>query len=149
MPVPNDENVTISGWTVERYAQSVKWPAVLAIVLHIIVTTARVSVSVGWLVTIGLSVFLGVMVARVYGGSVGNAAGLGFAGGLIVGVISSVFRFLWTHSVITFFQIVTTSLLSVLVGILMSTSAYLILAKSQSPRIASRTPERTQPKERK
>lgn len=127
------DDVTVSGWSVERYAQIVKWPAVVAIVFNIIVTTAKWSDTVGWLVLIALTIFMGVAAARIYNGTLGNAAGLGFAASLIVGVASSLFRFLWFHSITAFFEVITVSLLSILVGLLMSTSAFLVLAKEHRP----------------
>jgi len=127
------DDVTVSGWSVERYAQIVKWPAVVTVVVNIIVTTAQWNEGVSWLALIGLTVFLGVAAARLYDGRIGNAAGLGFAAGLIVGVASSLFQFLWFHSLTAFFRIITTSFLAILVGLLMSTSAFLVMAKEHRP----------------
>lgn len=123
----------MSGWTVEQYGRIVKWPAVVAIVLNIITTTAKWNLALTWFFLIVLTIFLGVSAARIYRGTLGNAAGLGFAAGLIVGVATSLFQFLWYHSLEAFFQIITTSLLSVLVGLLMSTSAFLLVAKEHRP----------------
>lgn len=120
---------SVSGWPVETYAQIVKWPAVATIMLNIIVTTARWNIALLWFFLILLTFFLGVAAGRIYRGTVGNAAGLGFTAGLIVGVFTSLFQFLWYHNLAAFFQIITTSLLSILVGLLMSTSAFLLLAK--------------------
>ncbi len=127
------DDTTVSGWSVERYAQIVKWPAVITIVLNIIVTTARWNIALTWFWLLLLTVFLGVAASRIYRGTLGNAAGLGFAAGLIVGVATSVFQFLWFRTVPAFFQIITTSLLSVLVGLLMSTAAFLFVAKEHRP----------------
>ncbi len=111
-----------------------KWPAVITIVLDIIVTTAHWNVSLTWLFLILLTMTLGVAVATSFRGSLGNAAGAGLAAGLIVGVFTSVFRFLWFRTIESFFEIVTTSLLSLLVALLMSTSAYLVLARRAGPK---------------
>jgi hypothetical protein len=130
--------VTVSGWPVEKYAHIVKWPSLVVIVLDIIVVTANWNLSLSWLFLIILTVFLGGVTARIYHGTVGNAAGLGFAAGLIIGVSSSLFRFLWFHTLTAFFQIITISLLSILVSLLMSTSAYLVLVRERrSPRTPS------------
>lgn len=134
-PSPEQPEVYVGGWPIVRYAQVVKWPAVIAIVLNIIVTTARWDLALTWFFLIILTIFLGVGAARVYGGTVGNAAGLGLTAGLIVGVATSLFQFLWFHNLPAFFQIVTTSFLSVLVGVLMSTSAFLVLAKEHRPSV--------------
>jgi hypothetical protein len=134
-PPPEQPEVYVGGWSVVRYAQVVKWPAVVTVVLNIIVTTARWDLALTWFFLIALTVFLGVVTARVYAGTVGNAAGLGLTAGLIVGVATSLFQFLWFHNLAAFFQIVTTSFLSVLVGVLMSTSAFLVLAKEHRPSI--------------
>lgn len=128
-----DDDVTVSGWTVEHYARMVKWPSLIAIVLNIIVTTAGWSSALIWLFIIALTIFLGIMTANIYHGTIGNAAGLGFTAGLIVGVFTSLFQFLWYHNLESFFQVVTTSLLAVLVGVLMSTSAFLVLAREHRP----------------
>jgi len=126
-------DVLISGWPVEHYAHVAKWPAVLTIVLNIIVITARFNTSFIWLFLIALTIFLGVAAARVYRGNIGNATVLGLTAGLIVGVFTSLFQFLWVRTVESFFQIVTISLLSVLVGMLMSASSFLVVAKEHRP----------------
>lgn len=127
------DDTTVSGWQIERYAQIVQWPAVITIVLNIIVITARWNLALSWFFLLLLTIFLGIATVRFYRGTLGNAAGLGFAAGLIVGVATSVFQFLWFRTVESFFQIITVSLLSVLVGVLMSTSAFLFIAKEHRP----------------
>lgn len=124
-----DEDVVISGWTIEHYTRIAKWPSLVTLVLNIIVTTAQWDVALTWFFLIVLTIFLGASIARIYHGTIGNAAGVGLVSGLIVGVSTSLFQFLWYHSLVAFFQIVTTSLLSMLVGVLMSSSAYLVLSK--------------------
>lgn len=129
----SDDEVTVSGWTVERYSHIVKWPSLVAIVLNIIIITARWNAAFTWLSLLILTVFLGFAAENIYRGTIGNAAGLGFAAGLIVGVATSLYQFLWYHNVESFFQIITTSLLSILVSLLMSASAFLILAREKRP----------------
>lgn len=119
----------IGGWTVVEYARIVKWPSIVTIVLNIIATTAHWNLSFMWLFLIMLTIYLGYAAARMYRGSLTNSGGLGFAAGLIVGVFTSLFQFVWYHNVAAFFEIITTSLLAILVSLLMSTSTYLVLTR--------------------
>ncbi len=130
-PVAPHEAV-IGGWNVIQYAQIVKWPSIITLVLNIIVTTAGWTPSFEWLFIIVLTAFLGGVTQRFFNGTLANAAGLGFASGLIVGVFTSLFQFIWFHSVTAFFQIITTSLLSILLGLLMSSSAYIVMASKRT-----------------
>jgi len=130
----NDPDTSVGGWTVSHYAQIVKWPAVVTIMLNIIATTANWNLAFVWLFLIALTVFLGIAAHRLYRGSLMNAVGLGFAAGLIVGVFTSLFRFLWFHTVEAFFQMITTSLLSLLLGVLMSASSYLAFSEEKRRR---------------
>ncbi len=130
----HDPETTVSGWNVSHYAQIVKWPAVVTIVLNIIATTARWNLAFTWLFLIALTVFLGIAAHRIYHGSLMNAVGLGFAAGLIVGVFTSLFQFLWFHTVSAFFQMITTSLLSILLSVLMSASSYLAFSEEKRRR---------------
>lgn len=123
----------IGGWNVIQYAQIVKWPSIITIVLNIIVTTAGWTQSFEWLFLIVLTAFLGGITQRFFNGTLANAAGLGFASSLVVGVFTSLFQFIWYHTVAAFFQIITTSLLSILLGLLMSSSAYLVVASRRPP----------------
>ncbi|MFH0829253.1 MAG: hypothetical protein V1907_03685 [Candidatus Kerfeldbacteria bacterium] len=132
-PVPPDE-VIVGGWSVVRYAQIVKWPSLITVVLNIIVTTAHWNLALSWFFLIVLTVSLGVSVERYFHGTLANATGLGFASGLIVGVSTSLFQFLWYHNVTAFFEIIRSSLLAILVGLLMSTSAYLLTTTRDSKR---------------
>jgi hypothetical protein len=127
------DEVVVGGWGVIQYAQIVKWPAIITIVLNIIVTTAGMNLSFEWLFLIILTVFLGGVTQRLYKGTIANAAGLGLASSLIVGVFTSLFQFIWYHTVTAFFQIITASLLSIMLGLLMSTSAYLVIASRNKP----------------
>ncbi|MBI4093071.1 MAG: hypothetical protein HY420_04065 [Candidatus Kerfeldbacteria bacterium] len=130
---PEQPEVYVGGWSIARYAQVVKWPAIVVIVMDIIVTTARWSLTLSWLFLIALSVWLGIAAKNIYQARIANAAGLGFSAGLIVGLSSSLFQFLWYHNITAFFQIVTTTFLSIIIGVLMSTSAFLVVAKEQRP----------------
>lgn len=124
----------IGGWSVIQYARLVKWPSIITLMLNIIVTTAGWTASFEWLFIIVLTAFLGGVTQRFFNGTLTNAAGLGFASGMIVGVFTSLFQFIWYHSVTAFFQIITTSLLSILLGLLMSSSAYIITASRRTPK---------------
>lgn len=131
---PNDPDTAVGGWTVSHYAQIVKWPAVMTIVLNIIATTADWNLAFMWLFLIILTVYLGIAAHKLYHGSLMNATGLGFAAGLIVGVFTSLYQFLWFHTVTAFFQMITTSLLSLLLSVLMSASAYLAFSEEKHRR---------------
>lgn len=129
----NRQTEHVSGWPIERYARVIKWPAVATFVLNVIVITAEWSVAVMWFFVTLLTVALGILVARIEKGNLGNAVVTGVAAGLVVGAMSSLFQFLWIRTVESFFQIVTTSLLAMMVGALMTTSAFLVLAKEHRP----------------
>lgn len=130
----HETQTDVGGWTIDHYAQIVKWPSVGTVVLNIIATTAHWNTAFVWLFLIALTVFLGIATARMYRGTLINAVGLGFSAGLIVGVFTSLFQFLWFHTVAAFFQMITTALLSILLGLLMSTSAFLAFSREHSIR---------------
>jgi hypothetical protein len=103
-------------------------------VLNIIATTANWNLAFMWVFLIALTVYLGIAAHKLYHGSLMNATGLGFAAGLIVGVFTSLYQFLWFHTVAAFFQMITTSLLSLLLAVLMSASSYLAFSEEKRRR---------------
>lgn len=126
-------DVTVGNWTTEQYTRIAKWPALAVFLLNVIATTSGWNAALPWFFLIVVTVGLGIAAAIRYRGNLTNATALGFAAGLIVGVLTSLFQFFWFHNLEAFFRIITTSLLSILVGVLMSTSAFLIFAKEHRP----------------